>query len=159
MTRFQTIILILCTLVVITAADGAESSAPANAIQTIDKAGLTALMEDPDCRCMIVAMAAWCSPCRKELPLLVELFERYRSEGLRVVGVSLDQEGPQAMQPIIDKANVSFPVYWAGRDAIEDFEIYAIPMIFIVKDGKVVEKIPGKRPRKYLEKKIQKLLE
>ena len=159
MTRFAISTLLMLTLIAARPAAGAASSPSPNPIGTIDQAGLKALMEDENCRCMIVAMAAWCSPCRKELPVLNKLFERYRSEGLNVVGISLDLEGPQAMQPIIDKAKVSFPVYWAGESAIKDFDIYAIPMLFIVKDGKVVEKIPGKRSHKYLEKKIKKLLE
>lgn len=153
--------LIISTLLLISslcfAAD--DETAPANPIQTIDQAALKALMKDQEQRYMLVAMAAWCSPCRKELPVLNELYEKYRAQGLKMVGVSVDLEGPKAMQAIIDKAKVTFPVYWAGHDAVETFEIYAIPMLFIVKDGEVVEKIPGKRSKKYLEKKIKKLLE
>jgi thiol-disulfide isomerase/thioredoxin len=129
-----------------------------NKIEKLDKAGLEALLSKADGRCMIVAMAAWCSPCRKELPVLVELYNRYKSKGLKIVGISLDLEGPRAMQPIIDKAKVNFPVYWVGEDPIEDFDIYAIPMLFIVQEGKVVEKIPGKRSKKYLEDKIRQLI-
>lgn len=127
-------------------------------IEKLDKAGLEALLRKKDCRCMIVAMAAWCSPCRKELPVLAELYGRYRSRGLKIVGISLDLEGPQAMQPIIDKAKVNFPVFWVGEDAIQDHNIYAIPMLFLVKEGKVVEKIPGVRSKNYLEKKIKELI-
>jgi thiol-disulfide isomerase/thioredoxin len=127
-------------------------------IEKLDKAGLEALLKKKDCRCMVVAMAAWCSPCRKELPILVDLYSRYQSQGLEIVGISLDLDGPQAIQPIIDKAKVNFPVYWVGEAAIEDFNIYAIPMVFIVKEGKVVERIPGARKEKDLENKIRDLL-
>jgi hypothetical protein len=31
-------------------------------------------------------------------------------------------------------------------------------MIFLIKNGKIIEKIPGQRPEEYLEKKINNLL-
>src|SRR5215467_7800798 len=34
--------------------------------------------------------ATWCAPCRIEMPWLVELDEKYRSQGLQIVGVSMD---------------------------------------------------------------------
>jgi thiol-disulfide isomerase/thioredoxin len=128
-------------------------------IEEMSRTQLERLMGSTECRCMVVAMAAWCSPCRRELPVLAKLYSRYRSQGLRIVGISLDMGGPEAMQPIVDKAKVNFPVYWVGEQVIEDFDIYAIPMLFLIKEGKIVEKIPGKRSAKYLERKIQMLLE
>ena len=115
-------------------------------------------MKDTGNQRMIVAMASWCGPCRKELPTLIKLFDEYQDQGLKIVGISLDADGPEAMQRIIDKAGVNFPVYWVGVDIAHDFDIYAIPMIFFIKDGVVVEKVPGKRSKEYLEEKIQNLL-
>ena len=128
-------------------------------IEKMDAAGLGRLMQDPGNQRMIVAMASWCGPCRKELPALIELFKKYQNQGLKMVGISLDADGPEAMQRIVDKAGVNFPVYWVGVDAAHEYGIYAIPMIFLIKDGEVVEKLPGQRSKKYLDQKIQSLLE
>jgi len=39
--------------------------------------------------------ATWCTPCRWEVPDLVELQGKYRASGLRVIGISLDDDaGP-----------------------------------------------------------------
>ena len=127
-------------------------------IEKMDSTGLTRLMKDPTHQRMIVAMASWCAPCRKELPTLIKLNDKYQDQGLKMVGISLDEGGPEAMQRILDKAKVNFPVYWVGVDIAHDFGIYAIPMIFFIKDGVVVDKVPGQRSKKYLEKKIKKLL-
>ena len=35
--------------------------------------------------------ATWCHPCREETPYLQSVYERYRDEGLRVLGVSVDR--------------------------------------------------------------------
>ncbi|MGB0980768.1 MAG: redoxin domain-containing protein [Winogradskyella sp.] len=34
--------------------------------------------------------AAWCGPCRKENPNVVNIYNKYHSEGLEIIGVSLD---------------------------------------------------------------------
>ena len=34
--------------------------------------------------------ATWCPPCRKEIPGFVELYNTYKSRGLVVIGVSMD---------------------------------------------------------------------
>ncbi len=39
--------------------------------------------------------AAWCGPCRKENPNMVRLYNQYHSQGLEIIGVSLDGQGRQ----------------------------------------------------------------
>ena len=119
---------------------------------------LNDLMTSTGDRHMIVAMAAWCTPCRKELPDLVRLYDKYRARNLKMVGISLDVEGPEAIQPVLDRARVNFPVYWVGEQAIQDYDIFAIPMIFLIQNGRIVEKIPGKKKYPFLEKKVEALL-
>ena len=34
--------------------------------------------------------ATWCAPCRKEMPTLDAFYRRYRSEGLELIGISVD---------------------------------------------------------------------
>lgn len=35
--------------------------------------------------------ATWCGPCQSSIPVIQSLFEKYRSAGFTVVGVSVDQ--------------------------------------------------------------------
>jgi len=127
-------------------------------VQSIDLPSFDRLMKSEDNQKMIVVMAAWCAPCREELPALTELFGKYRHQGLRMIGISLDAGDPTAIQPVVDRYKVNFPVYWVGEAAIERYNIRAIPVIFVVKNGKIVEKIIGKQSKKYLDQKILELL-
>ena len=127
------------------------------AVKTIDSAGIDQLIK-ASTGTVIVAMAAWCLPCREELPILVKLYDKYKSQGLKVIGISLDLDGPSAILPILDKANVNFPVYWAGEKTANDFNIRAIPLLLLIKDGSIVEKVLGKRPEAFLDVKISDLL-
>lgn len=39
--------------------------------------------------------ATWCGPCRKEIPELRVINSRYSSQGLTVVGITVDTEGTE----------------------------------------------------------------
>jgi len=127
-------------------------------IQKISESALDELIKADNNKILITFMAAWCGPCIDELPVLNKLYQKYQKQGLKLIGVSIDLGGPQAMQPIIDKLRVSFPVYWYGETAVQKFSLFVIPMIFLVKDGQIVEKLPGRRSEKELSKKIREFL-
>jgi thiol-disulfide isomerase/thioredoxin len=127
-------------------------------IQKISESALDELIKADHNKFLITFMAAWCGPCIDELPVLNKLYQKYKTQGLKLIGISIDMEGPQALQPIVDKLKVGFPVYWYGKSAVQKFSLFAIPMIFFVKDGRIVEKLPGRRSEKALNKKIREFL-
>ena len=127
-------------------------------IEKISESVLDELIKAENNKMVVTFMAAWCGPCIDELPSLNRLYQKYKPQGLTLIGISIDLDGPRAMQPIIDKLQVRFPVYWYGEAAVQKFSLFAIPMIFLVKDGQVVEKMPGRRSEKELKKKIREFL-
>jgi len=128
-------------------------------VQKIEPKELDNLMKSRESRSLVVAMASWCGPCREELPFLIKLHNKYNDKGLKIIGISVDVDGPEAMQKIADKAKVNFPIYWTKVDMSEKYDIYAIPTIYLIKNGKVVEKIVGKQSESFLDKKIGIFLE
>jgi thiol-disulfide isomerase/thioredoxin len=128
-------------------------------VAKISEAALDELIQSNNGKMVITFMAAWCGPCIDELPSLNRLYNRYKGRGLKFIGISIDIEGPRAMQPIIDKLDVGFPVYWYGESAVNKFSIFAIPMIFLVKNDQIIKKIPGRRSEKDLEKRIRRFLD
>ena len=128
-------------------------------VRPIEEAGLDELINQNYGALIVSFMAAWCGPCIDELPALNNLYRKYRDQGLNVIGVSIDLEGAVAMQPIITKLKIDFPVYWFGEKAIPKFNLRRIPLLLVIKQGEVIERIPGRRPEKYLDSKVQTLLE
>jgi len=137
---------------------GAETASD-NTVETLELVELQRIIRESEHPLLIVAMAAWCHPCIRELPDLERIYQKYRTQGLDVIGISLDLEGPQAMQPIVDRLKVRFPVYWVGEAAIEAFGIRGIPLLMLVEHGEVVERIMGQRSLDFLERKIETLLQ
>jgi thiol-disulfide isomerase/thioredoxin len=127
-------------------------------VQPIEEADLDELINQESGALIVSFMAAWCGPCIDELPALNNLYRKYRDQGLNVIGISIDLEGAVAMQPVVSKLKIDFPVYWFGEKAIDRFNLTRIPLLLVVKQGRVVERIPGRRPEKYLDSKVKSLL-
>ena len=143
----------ICCLVV--DASRAESGVR---VQPIDAAALDRLISNKNNTLMVTFMAAWCGPCIDELPALNNLYRKYKDQGLKLIGISIDLKGPAAMLPALNRLKIAFPVYWYGEKAIEKFKLTAIPLVLIVKRGEIIERIHGRRPEKFLDRKIQEVL-
>lgn len=52
--------------------------------------------------------ASWCGPCKREMPTVVEAYEKYKGKGFGVVGVSLDNNAESWKQALKD-LNMTWP--------------------------------------------------
>ena len=132
--------------------------AAAGAVTKIVESALDAKIGDRKNRIALVFMAAWCGPCIDELPTLNQLYKKFKNQGLEIIGISIDLDGPEAMQPVVSALKIDFPVYWYGEKAVEKFALFAIPMMLLVKEGQIVERIHGRRPDSYLDDKFRSFL-
>jgi peroxiredoxin len=57
--------------------------------------------------------ATWCGGCKVEIPWFIEFEDKYKDRGLAVLGVSLDAEGWDVVQPFLESHNVNYPVVLA----------------------------------------------
>jgi thiol-disulfide isomerase/thioredoxin len=137
---------------------GSVMDAAADRIRQIEESELDAKIGNQKNHLVMVFMAAWCAPCIDELPTLNKLHQKFKNQGLDIFGISIDLDGPQAMQPIVDQHKVNFPVYWYGEKAVEKFALFAIPMLLLAKDGEIVERIHGRRPESFLTEKFTNFL-
>ena len=127
-------------------------------IRKIEELAMGEIIGAKDNRIVIAFMAAWCGPCIQELPDLDSLHKKYKNRGFNLIGVSIDLEGPEAMQPIINQMRISFPVYWYGEKAIIKYNLVAIPTLLFVKQGRIIERLRGKPSAAYLDQKIREFL-
>jgi thiol-disulfide isomerase/thioredoxin len=103
-----------------------------------------------DCRGKVVLVdfwATWCGPCVAELPNVKEVYDRYHSRGLEIVGVSLDQE-PDALRKFTRAEDIPWPQIFfdeAGKRGWDNpigvkYHVEGIPFMLIVdQEGKLVD--------------------
>ena len=87
---------------------------------------------------MVNYWATWCAPCRKEMPKLDAFYKKYQSQGLEIVGISIDFERD------LDKARkvartVAYPMAVAKAITDDGFGIpKGVPITWIIDtDGRV----------------------
>ncbi|MBI1885362.1 MAG: TlpA family protein disulfide reductase [Chloroflexi bacterium] len=82
--------------------------------------------------------ATWCSPCRREIPQLVDAYDRFRDQGLAVVGVNL-QEDRDTIQDYSDDFGMDFPIpIDHSGDVGREYRLLGLPTTyFIDRDGVV----------------------
>ncbi len=104
--------------------------------------------------------ATWCGPCRAEIPGFLDLYKKYKSRGLEIVGISLDQGGWIVVKPFIEKYNISYPVVIGDSQVVKDYGgIQAIPTTFIVDaKGNIIQRHVGLLSKSQLERIIKDLL-
>jgi peroxiredoxin len=82
--------------------------------------------------------ATWCPPCRKEMPDLEALYQRFSGQGLVILAISDEERAKVA--PFIADYKISYPVLLdPGRKVNELFQVEGIPKSLVyARDGKLV---------------------
>src|SRR5262245_57205724 len=63
--------------------------------------------------------ATWCLPCQIETPELIELADKYRAQGLTIVGISID-DTPEQVREYAKAYKVTYPLLiCSGRREVE----------------------------------------
>jgi peroxiredoxin len=82
--------------------------------------------------------ATWCPPCRKEMPDLETLYDRFKDKGFVILAIS--DEDQNKIQPFITERSINYPVLLdSGRKVNDLFEVEGIPKSFVYdREGKLV---------------------
>lgn len=108
--------------------------------------------------------ATWCAPCRAAIPHLITIYERYKGQGLEVIGICLDQGGDiSEITDFIKRNQVTYPIAIGTNNPItKDLgNITSLPtMILLDKNSSIEFKVVGFNTEigNKLENKIKELL-
>jgi thiol-disulfide isomerase/thioredoxin len=97
--------------------------------------------------------ATWCPPCRMTIPMLIKLQDKYRDDGLVILGISIDdpqQITDKDLRYFIKMTKINYPILRYNQKVMKDYfegERVSVPTMFVVdRNGKIRDMIVGYAP-------------
>lgn len=135
-------------------------AAPAFNLPSYDGGSWHALEEYKGSYVVLNFFATWCPPCKAEIPDFVAFAAAHEKDGVRVVGVSVD-DAEADLGGFVKEFGINYPVVRDDGAAAQKYLAVGkgIPQTyFIDKDGVVRNHIYGRAPRQVLEGKLSYLM-
>ena len=136
-----------------------NAAAPAFAVSTLD--GRTVTSAQLRGKVVLVNFwATWCPPCRIEMPGFEAVYQRKRSEGFVVLGISTDASGPDRVRAFLREREITYPVAMASASVVQDFGgASVLPTSFLIdRQGRIRNRVRGAFASFALEQAVDHLL-
>jgi peroxiredoxin len=139
--------------------NGQSSVAPDFELKSLD--GRTVKLSDFRGKAVVLNFwATYCAPCRVETPWLTDVYRQYKTQGLEIVGVSMDDGGQQQVSDFVKEMNVNYTIL-IGNHTVGDAYGGArfLPQTFLIdREGRIVKSVLGIQSKGDFEENIKQLL-
>jgi peroxiredoxin len=103
----------------------------------------------------------WCGPCRQQMPVLDDLYGKYKLAGMTLLSINIDEDAARAAE-MARTLKVSYPVLFDARQEVgRAYDVGSMPItVMIDREGVVREMFEGFKPgneKRYAEQ-IRELL-
>jgi thiol-disulfide isomerase/thioredoxin len=130
-----------------------------------DLEGKTVKLADTKGKVVIVDLwGTWCPPCKMEIPHFVDLYKKYNSKGLEIIGINYERvpkgKEKETIAAFVKENEVPYKCVLGDektQEMIPDFNAFPTTL-FIDRTGKVRYKHVGYAPMPVLEAIVQSLL-
>jgi thiol:disulfide interchange protein len=103
--------------------------------------------------------ATWCVPCIQEIPSFNKLHRELAPKGVVVVGVSMDEEGAERVQPFLKKHPMDYTVALGNETVNKQYGLDTLPVTVVFdRTGKQVKRFEGFTPEAELQSAIQQAM-
>lgn len=80
-----------------------------------------------------------CIPCRKTVPVLNNLQEKYGKQGLRVIGVNPVDTNIATLEQFFEDKQFKYPTVLHAQKTAEDYHVYGYPTLYLIdRKGNIV---------------------
>jgi len=127
----------------------ATSSGPAPAFQLSGRGGKAIdLSQFKGQVVMINFWATWCGPCRQEMPLLEDIYKKYKPMGFTLVGVNVEPDAKGAEAWLAKQKPVSFPIAFDTDSKVSKmYNVAGMPStVFVDRKGNIRIMHKGYKP-------------
>jgi peroxiredoxin len=104
--------------------------------------------------------ATWCGPCKIEIPWFMDFEQTYKDKNFAVLGVSLDEDGWDAVKPYIEQKKINYRVVIGTEQVAELYgSVDSLPTTFMIdREGRVAAIHIGLVSKSDYQHDIQELL-
>jgi peroxiredoxin len=87
----------------------------------------------------------WCPPCQSEVPILRDLSQRYRAQGLVLVAISVQETSPADVAAYAARYQLGYTIGFDGSGKIfHAYKAYGLPtQVFIDPNGVIASIVPA----------------
>jgi len=103
--------------------------------------------------------ATWCAPCQVEMPRFVQWQEKYKADGLSVIGVSMDDD-PGPVRAFLGRRRLNYPVIMGDEKlGLQYGGVLGLPITYLIdRKGIVRARFQGAGNLEAMERAVQKEL-
>lgn len=101
--------------------------------------------------------ASWCPPCKKEMPAIQNIFEKYNynEEEIKVISINIQEQHNQ-IQSFMSSNNLSFPVIKDPGTLAQNYGVRGIPSSFFLDKEGIIRVIhTGSMTEKMIDDALQ----
>lgn len=103
--------------------------------------------------------ATWCHGCMTEIPWYMEFQNKYKGNGLTVIGVSMDEDGWKSVKPFLAERKINYPIVVGSQDLGKLYSVETLPVTLLIdREGKIAEAHAGMVEKDAFENEIKTLL-
>jgi peroxiredoxin len=113
---------------------------PAPEFALKDASGKTVKLSDYRGKVVLLNFwATWCGPCKIEIPWFMDFEQTYKDKNFAVLGISLDEDGWDAVKPFIEQKKINYRVVIGTEQvALLYGEVDSLPTTFMIdREGRV----------------------
>ncbi|WP_257958527.1 TlpA disulfide reductase family protein [Bacillus sp. V3-13] len=105
--------------------------------------------------------ASWCPPCKKEMPYMQEMYEKYQKDGFEILAVNstVTEKNRQDAVDFVKEHGLTFPIPMDEKNEVSSrFEILTYPTSFFIdSDGIIRSRAIGGVNKEFLEDELKRL--
>ena len=112
--------------------------------------------------------ASWCPPCQKEIGELMKMREKYRLQGLEIIGAATDSkmipettaaQEESDVRDLQEWFEIPYPIFITDKKLVDAYNFKGIPTtVFIDQEGKIIKVFYGYHDAEAFEHVLDELL-
>lgn len=168
--RFLPLAAVLALALALAGCDSSEGTKPASSLgvvaQPVAIDSISQGLEQMKGKVVVLDLwATWCGPCKMEIPSFIKLQEKYKEQGLEIVGVSLDPitrgGNAEMVGKFMQDNKINYTIWLVNNpNALMRYPTgQGIPTTYVIdRNGRTVKQYVGVQPEAVFENDIKSLL-